>query len=268
MAYFPIISANRRPLTWFEPHRIILIAIAIALVFAAAVFMRWDWLPDYYTLAIAGLWGSIWILIVTCVFGFVLALPLGLAQVTGPSWLSLPAKAFCTVIRGTPLLLQIWLLYYGLGSFFPQYPWIRESDIWPLVRQAWPYAVLALTLSFAGYVGEVMRGAFVGVPSGQLEAARGFGMNRWKLFRRVWLPQAIHKALPTLAGETVMQLKSTPLVATITVIDLYAVSVRVRQDTLVIYEPLLLLALTYMVLTGLLVWIFSRIEARIPVRVG
>ncbi|ARP68093.1 MULTISPECIES: ABC transporter permease [Mesorhizobium] len=268
MAYFTTVAANCRPFARLEPHRVVLIVIGLVLITAAAVFMRWDWLADYYMLAIAGLWRSIWILIVTCVFGFVLALPLGLAQVVGPSWLSLPAKAFCTVIRGTPLLLQIWLLYYGLGSLFPQYPWIRESDIWPLVRQAWPYAVLALTLSFAGYVGEVMRGAFAGVPSGQLEAGRAFGMNRWKLFRRVWLPQAIHKALPTLAGETVMQLKSTPLVATITVVDLYAVSARVRQDTLVIYEPLLLLALTYMVLTGLLVWIFSRIEARIPVRVG
>jgi polar amino acid transport system permease protein len=74
--------------------------------------------------------------------------------------------------------------------------------------------------------------------------------------------------LPTLAGETVLQLKSTPLVATITVVDLYAVALRVRQDTFVIYEPLLLLALVYMTLTGLLVWIFDRLEARIPVRVG
>ncbi|TIV58627.1 ABC transporter permease [Mesorhizobium sp.] len=268
MAYFPAISGNHRPLAWFAPHRIALMAIAIALVLAAAVFMHWDWLPEYYPLAVIGLWGSIWILIVTCVFGFLLALPLGLVQVTGPRWLSLPAKAFCTVIRGTPLLLQIWLLYYGLGSLFPQYSWIRESFLWSLVRQAWPYAVLALTLSFAGYVGEIMRGAFAGVPHGQLEAARAFGMSRGKLVRRIWLPQAIRNALPTLAGETVMQLKSTPLVATITVLDLYAVSLRVRQDTFVIYEPLLLLALAYMVLTGFIVWIFSRLEAHIPVRVG
>ncbi len=155
------------------------------------------------------------------------------------------SKAFCTVIRGTPLLLQLWLLYYGLGTLFPQFPEIRESFLWPLVRQAWPYAVLALTLSFAGYEGEVMRGAFAGVPGGQLEAVRAFGINRWKVFRRIWLPQAIHKALPTLARETVLQLKSTPIVATITVLDLYAVALRVRQDTFVIYEPLLLLALIY-----------------------
>ncbi|TGR16284.1 ABC transporter permease subunit, partial [Mesorhizobium sp. M8A.F.Ca.ET.197.01.1.1] len=104
-----------------------------------------------------------------------LAVPLGLAQAGGPFWFAVPAKVFCTIIRGTPLLLQLWLLYYGLGSLFPQYPWIRESWMWTYLRQAWPYAVVALTLSFAGYEGEVMRGAFAGVPKGQLEAARAFG---------------------------------------------------------------------------------------------
>ena len=158
----------------------------------------------------------------------------------------MPAQAFCTVIRGTPLLLQLWLLYYGLGSLFPQFPWIRQSELWPYLRQAWPYAVLSLTISYAAYEGEVMRGAFAGVPRGQLEAARAFGMSRWTIFRRIWLPQAIYRALPTLAGETVLQLKATPLVATITVIDIYAVASRVRQDTFIIYEPLLLLALIYL----------------------
>lgn len=261
-----IVRANRQP--WLQPHRITSIAIAIALVVAAIVFLRWDWLPDYYTLALSGLWVTIWILAVTCTIGFALAVPLGFAQVTGPSWLALPAKAYCTVIRGTPGLLRLWLIYYGLGALFPQYPWIRESDLWPILRQAWPYAVLALTLSFAGYCGEIMRGAFAAVPRGEIEAARAFGMSRWKVFRRVWLPQATQKSLPTLAGEIVLQLKATPLVATITVIDLYAVALRVRQDTYIIYEPLLLLALIYMVLTGLIVWIFDRLEARIPVRVG
>ena len=113
--------------------------------------MRWDWLPNYYDLALAGIWRTIWILVVTGVLGFMLAVPLGLAQAAGPWWLAWPAKAFCTVIRGTPLLLQLWLLYYGLGSLFPQYPWIRQSWLWPYLRQAWPYAVLALTLSTGGY---------------------------------------------------------------------------------------------------------------------
>ncbi|TGQ40672.1 ABC transporter permease [Mesorhizobium sp. M00.F.Ca.ET.216.01.1.1] len=263
-----ITSVAARTSLWLQPHRIVLILTALALVLGAAFFMRWDWLPQYYEMALFGLWRSLWILAVTCILGFLLAVPLGLAQAAGSFWFAAPAKVFCTIIRGTPLLLQLWLLYYGLGSLFPQYPWIRQSWMWPYLRQAWPYGVLALTMSFAGYEGEVMRGAFAGVPKGQLEAARAFGMSRWKTFRRIWLPQAIYRALPTLTGETVLQLKSTPLVATISVIDIFAVSSKVRQVTYLTYEPLLLLALIYMAITGILVLAFSRIEARIPNKIG
>ncbi len=259
---------TERAPNWLQPHRIVMIACALLVVLAAGYFMRWDWLPDYFDLALQGLWRTIWLLVVTCVLGLALAIPLGLVQVTGPWFLSVPAKAFCTVIRGTPLLLQLWLLYFGLGSLFPQFPWIRESVLWPYLRQAWPYGVLALTLSYAGYEGEVMRGAFAGVAKGQLETARAFGMSRWTIFRRIWLPQALHRALPTLTGETVLQLKATPLVATITMVDIYSVASRVRQETFITYEPLLLLVLVYLSITGILVFAFRRLEARIPQRLG
>ena len=262
------LPARPRASAWLQPHRLALMLIAVALVLAAAYFLRWDWLPRYLPLAVEGIWRTIWLLVASAALGFMLAVPLGLVQATGPTILSAPAKAFCTIIRGTPLLLQLWLLYYGLGSLFPQFPWIRESFMWPYLRQAWPYGLLALTLSFAGYEGEVMRGAFAGVARGQLEAARAFGMSRSKTFRRIWLPQAIHRALPTLAGETVLQLKATPLVATITVVDIYAVASRVRQETFVIYEPLLLLALIYLCITGIIVFAFRKLELRIPAKVG
>ncbi len=249
-----------------ERHRIILIAIAAALVLWMAVSMRWDWLPVYGPKLINGVMVSLFMLISTAVLGFLLAVPIGLVQVTGPRWLKIPAQVFCTVIRGTPLLLQLWLLYYGLGSLFAAWPEIRQSWAWPYLRTAWPYGVLALTISFAAYEAEVMRGAFSGVPRGELEAARSYGMSPFTAFRRVWLPRAIHRALPTLSGETVLQLKSTPLVATITVVDAYAVISRVRQDTFLTYEPLLFLALIYMCLTGVLVLAFKKLENMVPVK--
>ena len=251
---------------WLRPHRVVMIGLVIALAVWCAVNLRWDWLPRYLPLAAQGLWRTIWILALTATLGFLLAIPLGLAQAVGPWYLARPAAAFCTVIRGTPLLLQLWLLYYGLGSLFPQFPWIRQSELWPYLRQAWPYAVLALTLSFAGYEGEVMRGAFAGVPRGELEAGRAFGMSRFTVLRRIWLPRAVHRALPTLTGEMVLQLKATPLVATITVVDVFAVFSRVRQDTYLVYEPLLLLALIYLCLTAVLVVIFRYVEGLVPNR--
>lgn len=252
------------------PRRLIMIAIAVALALWCATALRWDWLaePKYQGLILQGIWNTLWILVVTMVIGMLLAIPLGLAQAVGPWYLAAPARVFCSVIRGTPLLLQLWLLYYGLGTLFPSIPWIRQSDLWPILRQAWPYAVVALSLSVAGYEGEVMRGAFRGVPHGQLEAAKAMGMPRFTTFRRIWLPQALHRVLPTLGGETVLQLKATPLVATITVIDIYAVAGRVRQDTFIVYEPLILLAIVYMVITGLIVLMFKWFEGLFPTKVA
>lgn len=255
-----------RPESFFKPHRIVLILAFAALIFCIAWFMRWDWLPRYLPRLGSGILVTLAMLFSTAFLGFLLAVPLGLVQVTGPWWLKIPASWFCTVIRGTPLLLQLWLLYYGLGSLFPQFPEIRQSFLWPYLRESWPYGVAALTISFAAYEGEVMRGAFAGVPAGELEAGRAYGMSRWTLFRRIWLPRALHRALPTLNGETVLQLKSTPLVATITVVDVYAVISRVRQETFLTYEPLLLLALIYMLLTGIMVIAFKYFENRIPTR--
>ncbi|WP_431298970.1 ABC transporter permease [Tabrizicola sp. BL-A-41-H6] len=249
---------------FWEPHRLVLAAIGAGLVIWCAVALRWDWIPQYAGEMAAGVWRTIWLLVLSVAIGMTLAIPLGLAQAAGPWWLAAPARAFCTVVRGTPLLLQIWLLYYGLGTLFPQYPWIRNSDLWPILRQAWPYALLALSLSYAGYEGEVMRGAFKSVPPGQLEAARAMGVPRFTLFRRIWLPQAVQRVLPTLGGETVLQMKATPLVATITVVEIYEVASQVRRELLITYEPLLLLAAVYMALAGVIVLIFRWLENRVP----
>lgn len=247
---------------WLAPHRLGLIAAALLLALWAGWAMRWDWIPRYAALGAQGLWRTLWLLGLSLLIGFSLAVPLGLAQAAGPRWLAAPARWFCTLIRGTPLLLQIWLIYYGLGSLFPQFPAIRQSELWPYLRQAWPYALLALSLSFAGYEGEVMRGAFRSVPHGQIEAARAYGFSPFAVFRRIWLPQALARALPTLGGETVLQMKATPLVATITVIEIYSVASRVRQDTFIIYEPLILLALVYMAIAGLIALGFRWLEKR------
>ncbi len=246
------------------PHRLVMAAVAVAGIAAMVMTMNWSWLPAYLPRLGEGLLVTLYMLVSSVVIGFLLALPLGLAQVMGPAPLRWLALSFCTLIRGTPLLLQLWLLYFGLGSLFAQFPEIRETWAWAYLRQAWPYGFLALTISFAAYQGEVMRGAFAGVPHGELEAARAFGMSRFLVFRRVWFPRAVHRALPTIAGEIILQLKSTPLVATITVTDLYAVITRVRQATLLTYEPLLFLVAVYLCLSGILIFGLRWLEGRVP----
>lgn len=246
----------------------ILALLAVALLYWLLFQSDWSWLPKYFPLLLKGLWLTIQLLVLSSVIGMLLAIPIGLVQVTGPRWLAMLAKGFCTVIRGTPLLVQLWLIYYGLGSLFPQigmvYPGFKENFWWLIRLDSFYYALLAFTISFAGYEGEIMRGAFLGVPRGELEAARAFGMSPWKVLTRVWFPRAVRLVLPTIAGETVLQLKSTPLAFTVAVMDLMGVTTKIRQDTFRIFEPLMLLAVIYMCLTFTIVWGFSLIERMVP----
>jgi polar amino acid transport system permease protein len=226
--------------------------------------MVWDWLPRYAEALVSGLWQTILLLVLSVFFGFLLAVPLGLVQVTGPKPLKFLANLYCRFIRGTPLLMQLWLLYYGLGSLFPLIPEIRQSFLWPYLREGFFYAVLAFSLNFAGYVGEIMRGAFLSVPKGELEAARAFGMSPWKVLHRIWFPRAFRNVLPTLNGEVIQQLLATPLAFTVTVQDLMGVLYKVRQDTYIVYEPLIFGAFVYMLLVFGMTYIFRRVEAKIP----
>jgi polar amino acid transport system permease protein len=226
--------------------------------------MVWGWIPEYAWRFAEGLWVTVSLFTSSWFFGFLLAIPIGLAQVSGPKWLGLLARGYCTLFRGTPLLIQLWLLYYGLGSLFPQFPALRNSFIWPILAAAFPYALVAFSLSVAAYEGHVMAGAFRSVPKAELEAGRAFGMSRFTLLWRIWLPRAIQNVLPTLAGEAVLTLKSVPIASTITVFGVYGVGTIVRQETYLVYEPLLFVAFIYICLTGLLVALFGWLERRVP----
>ena len=98
----------------------ILLAIAVGILYWLVFTSEWSWIGRYLPLLLKGLWLTILLLVLSVVLGGLLAIPIGLVQVTGPRWLAMMARAFCTVIRGTPLLIQLWLIYYGLGWLFPQ----------------------------------------------------------------------------------------------------------------------------------------------------
>jgi polar amino acid transport system permease protein len=228
--------------------------------------MDFSWIPKYTPLFISGMWMTFVLLSLTVVVGFLLAMPIGFAQVAGPRWLQTVVRAYCTFMRGTPLLIQLFLFYFGLGSVFAAFPEIRQSFIWPVLREGFYYAVVGFILNEAGYAGEVMRGAFLSVPKGELEAARAIGMSPWKVFTRVWLPRAFRNAIPGLGTETVLILKATPIAALVTVTDLFGAALKVRQDTYIIYEPLIVVMIIYLILTFIITRIFGYVEAQVPVR--
>ncbi|MQT11473.1 ABC transporter permease [Segnochrobactrum spirostomi] len=224
--------------------------------------MEFFWLPKYGPLLLEGLWRTILLVVISGSFGFVFAILVGLGRASRNAVLSRSLLGFTSVIRGTPLLVQIFLLYYGLGSVFAGTPAIRHSIFWPFLRDGFWYVVVALIISNAAYIGEVVRAALASVPRGEIEAARAYGMSPLQVALRIWLPRALGAILPTLAGETVLLLKSTALASTVTVIDLLGAANVIRAQTYRTYEPLLFVAAGYFVLTLLIEQGFRVIERR------
>ena len=167
------------------------------------------------------------LLAVTTLIGLVLALGLALLRLSGLRVLAWPALAVVSLMRGTPLLAQIFLIYYGLAQFAA----VRHSVFWPVLRHAWPCAVIALSVNMGAYTSEVFRASLLAVPRGEREAAASLGLTRPQAFRLVVLPRAVRIGLPALTNEVLVQLKATSLVSTITVLDLTGKARRLAAES-------------------------------------
>ena len=155
------------------------------------------------------------------VLGFVLALALALAQQGEHGAAVWPIRAFVAVFRGTPLLVQIFLIYYGLGQFRPS---LQAAGLWWLLREPYWCAILALTLNTAAYGREILRGAIRGVPRGLVEAATAFGMSRRLTLRLVVLPLAFRQAIPSYGNEIILMVKGTSLASIITLMEVTGIA--------------------------------------------
>jgi octopine/nopaline transport system permease protein len=166
------------------------------------------------------------------------------------------ARAYIFVFRGAPLLVQLFVVYYGLSSF----PAVRASIFWPFLRDAFNCATLSCALCTAAYQSEIFRGALAGVPDGQVEAARACGMSGLLLFRRVIFPIALRQALPAYSTEVISMVKATALVSLVTLWDVMSVALKIRNDTFVTYTPLLIAGAIYFVVNYLIARAFIFIE--------
>jgi octopine/nopaline transport system permease protein len=193
------------------------------------------------------------------VIGAFLAMGLTWMRVSGSFVLSTIARAYVFVFRGSPLLIQLFIIYYGLASF----AFVRQSFAWPLLRNAFACATLSLALCTAAYSSEIFRGALAGVPPGQIEAARACGMSGFKLFRRIIFPIALRQALPAYSSEVISMTKSSALVSLVTLWDLTSVALKIRNDTFVTYTPLLIAGAMYFALNALVARAFAFVEYRL-----
>ncbi len=151
-------------------------------------------------------------------------------------------SAYVSLFRGTPLLLQIFLIYYGLGQFAA----IRNSVLWPFLREPWCCAILSLALNTAAYQTEILRGALASVPKGAIEAGRAAGMSRALLLRRVTLPLAIRQGLPAYGNELIAMVKSTSLASLITLMEVTGIAYAIISETYRVVEVFLCAGVIYL----------------------
>lgn len=216
--------------------------------------MIWENLPLYW----GGVLVTLKILLISLAFGLSLALPLALMRVSKSPWVNLPAWLYTYVIRGTPMLVQLFLIYYGLAQF----EFIRDSFMWPYFSSATFCACLAFAINTSAYTAEILAGSLKATPPGEIEAAKAMGMSRSKLYRRILLPSALRRALPQYSNEVIMMLHTTSLASLVTLIDLTGAARTISSQYYMPFEAFITAGLFYLVLTVGLVRLFKYAELR------
>lgn len=190
--------------------------------------------------------------------GALLALPLALMRMSRLRLLSWIARGYLFAFRSTPLLVQIFLIYYGLGQFRE----VRTSMLWPVLRDPYWCAIIALTLNTAAYSSEIIRGGILAVPYGQVEAARAAGMSRLRALRRIIVPQAVRQALPGYGNELILMIKATSLASIITLMEVTGIAAKLISESYRAVEVFVVAGVIYLVInfavTRLVRWLEYR----------
>ncbi|MBB4264911.1 ABC transporter permease [Roseospira visakhapatnamensis] len=222
-----------------------------------------DVLPEL----LKGAWLTLQLLFISGFFGVLLAVPLAIARTSSLVLVRALPFAYIFFFRGTPLLVQLFLVYYGLSQFQV----IQDSPIlWPILREPYWCAIITFALHTAAYIAEILRGAIQAVPPGEIEAARALGMGRATTMGRIVLPRAARLALPAYGNELILMLKGSALASTITLLDLTGMARTVIARNYMPVETFLAAGLIYMTITFVLVrglrWVEHRTSAHTRAR--
>ena len=221
--------------------------------------MDFDFLRQTIVLLLSGVPLLLQLAFYSIAAGAALAVLLALMRLSGHPVLDYSARGYVFVFRGTPLLVQIFLIYYGLGQF----PEIRQSFVWPFLREPYWCALLALTLNTAAYSSEIIRGGILSVPFGQIEAARACGMSRALIFRRITVPQGLRVALPAYGNEIILMTRSTALASVITLMEVTGIASKIISETFRAVEVFICAGAIYLVLNFAISRAIALVERRL-----
>lgn len=211
-------------------------------------------LPLYFS----GVLVTLKLLAISLAVGLLVAVPLALMRVSKQPIVNFPAWLYTYVIRGTPMLVQLFLIYYGLAQFEA----VRASWLWPYLSNATFCACLAFAVNTSAYTAEILAGSLKATPHGEIEAAKAIGMSRAKLYRRILLPSALRRALPQYSNEVIMMLHTTSLASIVTLVDITGAARTVNSQYYLPFEAFITAGLFYLCLTFVLVRLFKLAERR------
>ncbi|GAB3489205.1 ABC transporter permease [Marinomonas epiphytica] len=213
---------------------------------------------EYFPRLLSGVWVSLQLVILSIVLGGIFALPIALARISPKGWVRAIPFAYIFFFRGTPLLVQIFLVYYGASQFEV----IRESFLWPVLREPFWCAIIAFTLNTSAYTAEIFRGAIQAIPPGEVEACKVVGMTKVQMYRRILLPRAFGIVLPAYGNEIILMLKGSALASTITILDLTGMARTIIARTYTPMEIFLAAGVIYLIISMVIIAIFRQIELR------
>ncbi|WP_118179825.1 ABC transporter permease [Paraburkholderia phosphatilytica] len=216
-------------------------------------FLFWD------GQGLSGLAVTLWLLVASVGIGFCVSIPLAVARVSKKRWLSTPVRVYTYVFRGTPLYVQLLLIYTGLYSL----DFVRSHSLLDaFFRSGFHCAVLSFALNTCAYTTEIFAGAIRATTHGEVEAARAYGMSTFTMYRRIVIPSALRRALPLYSNEVILMLHATTVAFTATVPDILKVARDVNSATYASFESFGLAALIYCAVSFALVAGFRRAERR------
>jgi octopine/nopaline transport system permease protein len=221
--------------------------------------MDFPFLYETFLTLIAAVPLTLQLAVTAVILGAFLALALALCRISGILPLDWLARIYVFVFRGTPLLVQIFLIYYGLGQFRE----VRHSMFWFILRDPYWCAVIALMLNTAAYSAEIIRGGLLSVPHGQVEAARSCGMSPFLVFRRITMPLAIRQALPAYSNEMISMVKATSLASIITIMEITGVAAKLISETFRAIEVFIVAGVIYLAINFVLTRLVAFAEYRL-----
>lgn len=223
--------------------------------------MNWDVIYQALPKLFEGAQLTLELVVITVTVGLILALPVGVARASKHWYVRLLPSTYVFFFRGTPLLLQLFLVYYGLSQFEA----VRKGPLWPYLRDPYWCAIFAMTLHTAAYISEIIRGAIKGVPKGEIEAAYALGMSKFQALWHIILPRAARIGLPAYSNEVILMLKASSLASTVTLVEITGMARTLSSKNYMPLEMYFAAGIFYLVISFVLVQIFRVIEKKLRV---